>query len=283
MIPVALLLLFLTAVGPLFSWRKTSVDSLKRNLMVPGALSLAVGVLIIVFGWIKPWAQQEDFYSWMTIVLSVLVIATVLSEFLRGARVIAGQTGRNLLAGAYVLTRRNTRRYGGYIVHFGIAVLLIGFAGSAFNSDIERELGNGESMSLGPYTMTCRTYTQDDNPNYGSVWAIIDVTKNGKPVTTLFPERRLYKASEQPSTMPAVYSTIREDLYLVYTGSNQETGKPIIRAHLNPLVKWIWMGAHILLIGAILAMIPSMATNKVRVTAPAREFADSRQPVGAGD
>ena len=283
MIPVALLLLFLTAVGPLFSWRKTSVDSLKRNLMVPGALSVAVGVLIIVFGWIKPWTQQEDFYSWMTIVLSVLVIATVLSEFLRGARVIAGQTGRNLLAGAYVLTRRNTRRYGGYIVHFGIAVLLIGFAGSAFNSDIERELGNGESMSLGPYTMTCRTYTQDDNPNYGSVWAIIDVTKNGKPVTTLFPERRLYKASEQPSTMPAVYSTIREDLYLVYTGSNQETGKPIIRAHLNPLVKWIWMGAHILLIGAILAMIPSMATNKVRVTAPAREFADSRQPVGAGD
>ncbi len=283
MIPVALLLLFLTAVGPLFSWRKTSVDSLKRNLMVPGALALAVGVLIVVFGWIRPWKEQSDFYSWMTIVLSVLVIATVLSEFLRGARVIANQTGRSLLAGAYVLTRRNTRRYGGYIVHFGIAVLLIGFAGSAFNSDIERELGNGDSMSLGPYTMTCRTYTQDDNPNYGSTWAIVDVTRNGKPVTTLFPERRIYKASEQPSTMPAVYSTMREDLYLVYTGSDQETGKPIIRAHLNPLVKWIWMGAHILLIGAILAMIPSMATNKVRITAPAREYADSRQTVGAGD
>lgn len=283
MIPVALLLLFLTAVGPLFSWRKTSVDSLKRNLMLPGALSLAVGVLIVVFGWIKPWSEQQDFYSWMTIVLSVLVIATVLAEFLRGARVISNQTGRNLLAGAYVLTRRNTRRYGGYIVHFGIAVLLIGFAGSAFNQDIERELGNGDSMSLGPYTMTCRTYTQDDNPNYGSTWAIIDVSKNGKPVTTLFPERRLYKASEQPSTMPAVYSTMREDLYLVFTGSDQDTGKPIIRAHLNPLVKWIWMGAHILLIGAILAMIPSMATNKVRITAPAREFSDARQTVGAGD
>jgi cytochrome c-type biogenesis protein CcmF len=283
MIPVALLLLFLTAVGPLFSWRKTSVDSLKRNLLVPGALALAVGVLMIVFGWIRPWSEQSQFYSWMTIVLSVLVLSTVTSEFLRGARVIASQTGRNLLAGAYVLTRRNTRRYGGYIAHFGFAVLLIGFAGSAFNQDIERELGNGDSMSLGPYTMTCRTYTQDDNPNYGSVWAIIDVTKNGKPVTTLYPERRLYKASEQPSTMPAVFSTIREDLYLVYTGSNQDTGKPIIRAHLNPLVKWIWTGAHILLIGVILAMVPSLATNKIRVVAPAREFVDSRQPVGAGD
>ncbi len=283
MIPVALLLLLLTAVGPLFSWRKTSLDSMKRNLLIPSIVSLVVGVLIIVLGWIHPWTDQDDFYSWMTIVLSVLVCATVLSEFLRGARVIARQTNRNLLTSAYVLTRRNTRRYGGYIVHFGIAVALIGFAGSAFNQDVERELGNGDSMNLGTYTMTCRTYTQDDNPNYSSVWAIIDVSRNGKPVGTLFPERRIYKASEQPATMPAVYSTIREDLYLVYSGSNQDTGKPIIRAHLNPLVKWIWTGVHILLLGTILAMIPSKATTKIRVPSPSRVLADDRQTVGAGD
>jgi cytochrome c-type biogenesis protein CcmF len=277
------LLLFLTAVGPLFSWRKTSVDSMKRNLLIPGLISAGVGILVIALGWIHPWNEQAHFYAWMTIVLSVLVCTTVLSEFLRGARVITGQTGRNLLASVYVLTRRNTRRYGGYIVHFGVAVLLIGFAGSAFNQDVERELGNGDSMNLGTYTMTCRTYTQDDNANFSSVWAIIDVSRNGKPVGTLFPERRIYKAGEQPATMPAVYSTIREDLYLVYAGENPDTGRPIIRAHLNPLVKWIWTGAELLLLGTLLAMIPSMATNKVRVTSPARVLADERQVVGAGD
>jgi cytochrome c-type biogenesis protein CcmF len=283
MVPVALLLLFLTAVGPLFSWRKTSVDSLKRNLLIPGLVALGTGVLIIALGWIRPWQAEEYFYSWMTIVLSVLVCSTVVSEFLRGARVIAGQTGRNILESAYVLTRRNTRRYGGYIAHFGFAIVLIGFAGSAFNQNIERELGNGDSMNLGRYTLTCRTYTQDDNPNYSSEWAIIDVSRGGKPVGTLFPERRVYKASEQPSTMPAVYSTMRDDLYLVYSGSDPNTGKPIVRAHLNPLVKWIWMGVMMLLGGTILAMIPSMATNKIRVPAAARVLSDDRQPVGAGD
>jgi cytochrome c-type biogenesis protein CcmF len=283
MIPVALLLTLLTAVGPLFSWRKTSVDSLRRNLLVPGLISLAVGVFIVGMGWVRPWSEQAQFYSWMTIVLAVLVCSTVTSEFLRGARVIATQTGRNLLASTYVLTRRNTRRYGGYIAHFGFAMVLIGFAGSAFNQDIERQLGNGESMNLGPYTMTCRTYTQDDNANFASTWAIVDISRNGKPVGTLFPERRIYKASSQPSTMPAVLSSMREDLYLVYTGSDQDSGQPIIRAHLNPLVKWIWMGVTLLLAGTILAMVPSMATNKIRVPARETAIADDRQVVGAGD
>jgi cytochrome c-type biogenesis protein CcmF len=91
------------------------------------------------------------------------------------------------------------------------------------------------------------------------------------------------KASSQPATMVANRSTMKEDLYLVYSGVNQDTGRPIIKAHLNPLVKWIWIGAHILLLGTILAMIPSMATAKVPVRSAAAVLADSRQTVGVGD
>jgi len=283
MIPVALGLLLLTAVGPLLSWRKTSPDSLKRNLLIPTLVTAAVGVLIIALGWVKPWAEQDQFYSWSTILLSVLVASTVISEFYRGGRVIAYQTGRNMFAAMYVLTRRNTRRYGGYIVHFGVIVMMIGFAGTAFNQDIERELGNGDSMNIGLYTLTCKAYTQDDNANYSSEWAIIDVAKNGKFIDTLYPERRVYKASSQPATMVANRSTLKEDLYLVYSGVNEDTGRPIIKAHLNPLVKWIWIGAHILLLGTILAMIPSMATARVPVRSAAAVLADNRQTVGAGD
>ena len=77
-------------------------------------------------------------------------------------------------------------------MHFGVIIIMIGFAGVAFNQDVERELGNGQQMTVGPYTLTCRSYTDDDNPNYSSQWAIIDVSKNGQPLATMYPERRLY-------------------------------------------------------------------------------------------
>jgi len=285
-IPVALLLLLLTAVGPLLAWRKTSLESLKRNFLTPTLVAVGAGVLLMVtppswggpFG-MRPWQDLSYLFSLMTIMLSVLVAATVTSEFVRGGRVIARHTGSSLASGMLQLTRRNTRRYGGYIVHFGVIVIMIGFAGAAFNKDVERELGNGQQMSVGPYTLVCRSYTDDDNPNYRSQWAIIDVSKDGKPVATMYPERRFYKASQQTATIVANRSTIREDLYLVYSGLNDDTGRPIIRAHLNPLVLWIWIGVLIVIAGTGVALVPNAAP--ARVTAPARVVA-AAEPVGAG-
>jgi len=276
-IPVALLLLLLTAVGPLLAWRRTSIESLKRNFLWPALGALGVGVLLIVLG-MRPWTDASYFYSLMTIMLSVLVALTVISEFVRGGRVIAGHTGQNLIASMVQLAHRNTRRYGGYIVHFGVIVVMIGFAGSAFNRDAEKELGFGDKMTIGPYTLVCQSYTQDDNPNYGSEWAVMNVFKGGKQIATLNPERRFYKASQQTSTIVANRSTPLEDLYLVYEGQNQDTGRPIIKAHLNPLVMWIWVGVWIIIAGTVIAMIPNAAP--VRVPAPARMHAE---PVGAGD
>ena len=280
-VPIAALLLLLTAVGPLLAWRKTSLESLKRNFLLPTILAVATGILLVALRWIRPWEETSESYALITIMLSVLVAATVVSEFVRGGRVIARHSGQNLLAGMVQLTRRNTRRYGGYIVHFGVIVIMIGFAGSAFNRDIERELGNGDKMQIGAYTLTCRSYTQDDNPNYRSEWAIIDVTKYGKPVATMFPERRFYKASQQMETMVANRSTVKEDLYLVYTGLNQDSGKPIIRAHLNPLVLWIWIGVQIVIAGTIVALVPNLAPAKVVARVPLPLAADAQQPVGA--
>ncbi|MGZ4812172.1 MAG: cytochrome c-type biogenesis CcmF C-terminal domain-containing protein, partial [Terriglobales bacterium] len=194
-------------------------------------------------------------------------------------RVIARHTSSSLLSGILQLTRRNTRRYGGYIVHFGVIIIMIGFAGAAFNRDTEHELGNGQQMSIGPYTLVCRSYTDDDNPNYRSQWAIIDVSKNGKPVATMYPERRFYKASQQTATIVANRSTLKEDLYLVYSGLNEDTGRPIIRAHLNPLVLWIWIGVLIVIAGTGVALVPNAAP--VRATVPAR-VAAAAEPVGAG-
>src|SRR6266480_7000950 len=285
MIPVALLVLLLTAVGPLLCWGKTSVDSLKRNFLWPtiGALAIAAFLIATPVGWgspfgMRPWHDISYLYSLMAITLSALVAFTVISEFIRGGHVISRHTGQNLFASMVHLAHRNTRRYGGYIVHFGVIVIIIGFAGAAFNQDKEKEMGFGDKMAIGPYTLVCRSYTQEDKPNYGSEWAIIDVFKGDRQIDTLYPERRFFKASQQMNTRPTIHSTLNEDLYLVYEGQNEDTGRPIIKAHLNPLVMWIWMGVWIMIAGTVIALIPNAAA--VRVPAPVRVQAE---PVGAGD
>jgi cytochrome c-type biogenesis protein CcmF len=277
-VPVALLLLLLTAVGPLLAWRKTSVESLKRNFMWPALGALIAGTVLVIFG-MQPWRDISYLYSLMTIMLAVLVGLTVMSEFVRGGRVISQKSEQGLLVSMVHLTRRNTRRYGGYIVHLGVIVIMIGFAGAAFNQDQEKEMGYGDKLQIGPYTLVCRSYTQDDNPNYGSEWAVMDVFKGGRQITTMTPERRFYKASQQISTMPTVHSTAKEDLYLVYEGINQGTGRPIIKAHLNPLVMWIWVGVWTMIIGTIVALVPNAVPVRVSAPAPLQTAA----PVGAGD
>jgi cytochrome c-type biogenesis protein CcmF len=272
-IPVILLLLLLTAVGPLLAWRNTSLESLKRNFLWPTLGAALVGILMIVFG-VRPWTDISYFYALMAAMLATLVALTVISEFVRGGRVISRHTGQGLLASMAHLWRRNTRRYGGYIVHFGVAVVVIGILGTPFNREAEKEMGYGDHMTIGPYTLVCQSYTEEDNPNYSNQWAIINVFRSGKQITTMFPERRFYKASQQTQTIPQIHPTFSEDLflvrdlYLVYEGVNPETGRPIIKAHLNPLVMWIWIGALVMIFGTIIALVPN--AMPARVTAPAR-------------
>jgi cytochrome c-type biogenesis protein CcmF len=283
-IPVTLLLLLLTATGPLLAWRKTSLESLRRNFLWPSIGAMAVGVAMIVYG-VRPWMDIAYFYALMAAMLAALVALTVISEFIRGGRVIARHTGQSLLPSMLHLWHRNTRRYGGYIVHFGVAIVVIGVLGTHFNQDAEKEMGYGDKMSLGPYTLVCRSYTQEDNPNYGNEWAIIDVFRGGKQITTMYPERRFYKASQQTQTVPRIYATVREDLflvkdlYMVYEGINPDTGRPIIKVHLNPMVPWIWIGALVMIFGTITALFPNAAP--VRVTAAAR--VPEPGTIGAGD
>ena len=282
-VPIALLLLLLTAVGPLLAWRKTSLESIKRNFLYPAIGSLAVGIVMIVFG-VHPWEDPAYFYATMAAILCMLVIFTVISEFVRGGRVIAEKTHQNLIGAMAHLYHRNTRRYGGYIVHFGVALAVIGILGTPFNREVEKEMGFGDQISIGPYTLVCQSFTQDDNPNYANEWAIINVFRGGKQVTTMFPERRFYKASGQPQTIPRIYPSVKEDLllvtdlYLVYEGKNETSGRPIIKAHLNPLVPWIWTGLIVMVFGTITALVPNAAP--VRVVAPVRT---EPAPVGAGD
>jgi cytochrome c-type biogenesis protein CcmF len=282
-VPVALLLLLLTALGPLLAWRKTSLESLRRNFLWPALGALVVGALMVIFG-VRPWHDLTYFYALMTAMLTTLVGLTVISEFIRGGRVISRHTGQNLAASMLHLCHRNTRRYGGYIVHFGVALLFLGILGAVFNKEAEKEMAFGDKLAIGPYTLVCRSYTQEENPNYRVDVAIMQVFKGGRQIDTLYPESRFYTASQQQQHIPTVRSTFAEDLYLVYEGQNPETGRPIIKAHLNPLVSWIWIGVLVMGFGTVVALVPNAAP--ARATVFANVAADARvrpAPVGAGD
>jgi cytochrome c-type biogenesis protein CcmF len=151
---------------------------------------------------------------------------------------------------------RNTRRYGGYIVHFGMVLVFIGITGSAFNQDIQKDMGPGQSLSIGRYTILCQDFDQVANNNYQSERATLEVFRNGKSEMMLYPERRFFLASQVTETIVANESSPLRDLYVVYAGRSPDTNKPVIHAYLNPLVKWIWFGGIVVVLGTGLAMIP---------------------------
>ncbi|HEX5422678.1 MAG TPA: heme lyase CcmF/NrfE family subunit [Candidatus Acidoferrales bacterium] len=263
-VPIALFLLFLTGVGPLLAWRKTSTDALKRNFAWPAGIAVIAGGVAFALGF-------RNFYALMCLMLGVFVVLTILLEFFRGARVIASRESTNLLTAVGSLTMRNTRRYGGYIVHLGMVMVFIGIAGQAFNKDIRADLNIGQSLRIGPYTILCQNFDQLSNNNYQSQRATLEVLRNGKSEMMLFPERRFFPASGETETIVANRSTPLWDLYVVYAGRSPQDGNPVIQAHLNPLVKWIWFGGIVVVIGTLLALLPNRRASIVLT--PVREKA----------
>ncbi|HWE86667.1 MAG TPA: cytochrome c-type biogenesis CcmF C-terminal domain-containing protein [Terracidiphilus sp.] len=284
-VPIGLFLLFLTGVGPLLPWRSTSLRAIKRNFISP-VIALWATVIVAYIAGARPWHDgafdRGAFFALTGFALAIAVFTAIASEFLRGAGVIAKQTGKNLFAATVLLTRRNTRRYGGYIIHIGVVLVVIGLCGVAFNRSNEKEMALNDKLAIGPYTLQEIGASDDSNANYDSQFAILDVYQGNKKVFQITPERRVYHASNQPQTMVSIHSTPEWDLYVVFEGTNPDTGQPIIKAFLNPLVSWLWIGVVLMVMGTFVALVPSIhpstATLKVAARAPAEAVAHGGRP-----
>jgi cytochrome c-type biogenesis protein CcmF len=248
MIPIGLFLLFLTGVGPLFAWRRTSIDSLRRNFTWPGmaALLLVAGLLA---------AGVRNFYALISFGFCLFVALTILLEFYRGARAIAQKDQTNPIRAVIELTHRNTRRYGGYVVHMGIVLMFIGFTGTAFYESRIDELKIGDTTTLGAYQITVTNIEQGENDNYSWRKAIVEAKRNGNAVGLLEPESRLYKAERQPLHHVAISHRLNEDFYLNFAGMNDD--RAVIQSYVFQLVSWIWIGAIVLVFGTLVALVPS--------------------------
>jgi cytochrome c-type biogenesis protein CcmF len=285
-VPIGLFLLFLTGVGPLLPWRATSLRSIKRNFIAP-VIALWVAVIVALAAGTNPLKDNQfdsgNFYALVAFGLSAAVFTAIASEFIRGSQVISRQTGKNLFTAMYLLTRRSTRRYGGYLIHIGVVIVVVGLAGSAFNSSRESEMAINDRLVIGPYTLEQVGATQDDNANYGSEWAMIDVYKDGKKQFQMLPEKRVYHSTNQPQTMVAIHSLPWWDLYVIYEGTNPSTGQPIIKAIINPLVGWIWAGVALIVFGTFIALVPSITPSTASLRVPVVRTVPAEPVLHGGD
>jgi len=251
-IPLGLLLMFLTGVGPLLAWRKTSTESMKRNFRGPVMAGLLGGMIGFSLG-------VREMFALICFSLCVFVATTIVQEFYRGARVVKARSSASWIASCVDLTLRNTRRYGGYIVHLGMVMIFIGLAGQAFNKEVEKELPIGSTINIGKYELLLQSMDRKQEKNYVADRMIVEVMKDKKPVMMLYPERRNFPTNQESGTMVAIYSTLREDLYVVYAGMNPQNNLPTIHVFINPLVKWVWWGGMVVVMGTIVALVPNRA------------------------
>jgi cytochrome c-type biogenesis protein CcmF len=249
-IPIAMGLLLLTGVGPLIAWRRSSVESLKKAFMIPALMGVVVSLGLFVMG-------VRHFYALMSLGLCAFVLATVTIEFFKGASAISSKNSTNFFKAMFELTYRNTRRYGGYLVHVGVVFMFIGFTGKAFDIDKTLQVVPGQTMQLGRYELQIGKVESGQNPDYQ--WQIlnVNVSKDGENLGVMRPEQRFYTAARQQSSVVAIRRRLNEDLYLNFAGTSNDQKGLVLQSYVFPLVNWIWIGYWVVLFGTIICLIPS--------------------------
>ena len=258
MVPIGLLLLFMTGVGPLLAWRKTSGRSLKRHFTTPILFGLVCGALAWMLG-------ARDAYALLSFALCGFVTATIAAEFHRGALARGSSSGEPYFMAISGLISRNKRRYGGYLIHFGVVLIFIGFTGNAFNKEAEAGLKYGESLDVGSYRLEYEGFTETTNPLTVVISTQLGVHQDDTRLGTMWPEQHIYykREDQQRTTEVAIRSNLREDLYVLYEGMN-ESDVAFFRAYVNPLVIWVWIGAWVITFGTIVVMWPDKREKRLR-------------------
>jgi cytochrome c-type biogenesis protein CcmF len=254
-IPIGLVLLCLTGIGPLLVWRKTSKQSFIRNFTTPVIVGLVMALVLYI--------TNIRGYVLISFSLSVFVLTTISLEFARGIRSRITVHKENPLTAFWRLLRKNRSRYGGYIVHVGIVFMFIGFTGHAFDSEKEFGLKKDETNHLSGYTFVLQNIREEERPNHYAWIADLHVSDaSGKEIVLLHPEKRIYfhrnpdPERRQPHSELDIYSTMKQDIYSIFNSVDLENGVAYLKIMINPLVNWVWFGGFIFVLGTLVALWP---------------------------
>ncbi|WP_313799437.1 heme lyase CcmF/NrfE family subunit [Cytobacillus sp.] len=248
MAPIMLALLFLMAICPLISWQKAVFDRFIKSTLVPIIVALLFAGFLVAMG-------VKGIYAIIGLTVTVFMFNVHLAEFWRGIKARRKATKEGFIKAAFQLTRKNQRRYGGYIVHIGIAVIAVGVISSnAYSEEMMKTVNQGESFTFGNYELTFNELTETQEKGNGIVAAEIDVKYKGKSNGTIHPEKIFYGTWPEPSSEVAIKTNWKEDLYVVLS-SWESKEKVTFVVKVNPFVSWIWAGGILMMIGTAIALI----------------------------
>ena len=296
-IPIGLVLLALTGIGPVIAWRRASKQNIKKNFTLPVGMGLAVTGGLFAIG-------VRHGLALATFGLSSFVMTVIVVEFFKGTRARARIENENWAVAFVHLIARNRRRWGGYVVHAGVVTMFAGIAGSSFNANIRQTLMPGESavipsplgheykLTYEGMSTTSATAADSNNNLAFQLVALLRVEKNGKVLPNLTTEKRGYIAQDQPTTEVGIRSSFLEDLYVILSDvpdmrraimNEPDAQTATFTFMINPLVGWIWYGGMIVAFGGLIGLWPAGASAP-RVPAVASARTSNRVPVGvAGD
>jgi cytochrome c-type biogenesis protein CcmF len=251
-VPLGLLLLFLMGVGPALPWRRTTSEKLRRTFVRPLIAGLVVAGGALTLGVREP-------YPVITFAFAGFVMATIVDEFARGVSARRRIGGVGPLRALGQLMARNNRRYGGYIVHVGVVVIIVALSISGtWRFEREATLRQGQEMLIGDYTVRFDSVNAVREPHRDVVAATFSARRGDRDLGTVVPSTNFYRRStmSEPIATPAVRSFIDEDLYLTLMSFDPNGEHATVRVIVNPGVPWLWIGGMIIGLGAILAVAP---------------------------
>ena len=244
-------LLALMGIAPLSAWGYSTLKTIGRAMWKPSIPAALVPVVLLVFN-IRNWAALVG------LTLVGFVIFITLYEYWRGIRARSRAQGENYLVALSRLTKRNRRRYGGYIIHIAMVLMAVGVIGiQVFQTQTQQTLGVGQEMQVSGYVLRYDSLAQFPYSDGRQVTrAVLSVFKDGKLLGELHPRYDLYPDG-QPMTIPAIRSTLADDLYVVLVNwENISTAQTPFKVYHNPLVNWLWIGSLIFILGYLVAAWP---------------------------
>ncbi len=250
-VPLFLALVFLMGVGPLIAWRKASWENLRRNFLWPAGLALAVGLALFVW-------RIRDFWPLLALTLATFVVWTIVLDTATAVRARRQIAGEGVLAALRTLVQRNQRRYGGFVVHLGVVLIVLGIAGSmAWSVEREATLRAGETLKIDRFHVRFEGLRASEQPTHVRVEAFLRVSNSGHDAGLVTPALKYFPTQQSPIGRAVFRSTLTEDLYLILSGFSQVgEGEVTLKALVRPLLAWIWIGGGVMAVGTLLAVWP---------------------------
>jgi cytochrome c-type biogenesis protein CcmF len=274
MIPIGLILLFLTGVGPLIAWRKATPSHLKYQFTWPGTAAVVTAVIGMATGLRESWAAVICFS------MCAFVTTTIAQEFIRGVSVRKKNTGSDVLSSLLGMVLRGRRRYGGYLVHMAMVLIFLGFAGQAYQRDREVAMTPGQELTFGRYGIRFDRLAHEEDRQKEMITGEVSVLVDGKVIDHMRPARwYFHKHEKEPTTEVAIRRSPAEDLYITLGNYDLAHGSAAMKLVINPMVDWIWVGFMLLALGTGIALLPesvlSPAALRLPAGAPARDGASA--------